>query len=150
MIKRALACSRRSSARASSDYLASMTRPDRLRGGNRSGLSCTERSRCFGRTNRLLLSQTWRSCPLQWMRRNGAGRQNRVRIHRHHPNLSGAPPDKQTLRSALYAKAPVVIADAEGRRGARSVLPGRFPSYSGSGLVMDELQQAASFVPSKR
>ena len=40
MIKRALACSRRSSARASSDYLASMTRPDRLRGGNRSGLSC--------------------------------------------------------------------------------------------------------------
>ena len=59
-------------------------------------------------------------------------------------------PTSKALRSALYAKAPVVIADAEGRRGARSVLPGRFPSYSGSGLVMDELQQAASFVPSKR
>lgn len=59
-------------------------------------------------------------------------------------------PTSKAPRSALYAKGSVVIADAEWRRGARSVLPGRFPSYSGSGLVMDELQQAASFVPSKR
>lgn len=48
MIKRALACSRRSSARASSDYLASMTRPDRLRGATDSAfLVCAlRRAQC--------------------------------------------------------------------------------------------------------